>query len=236
MKQTLRIILSLFMIIAILVSMNTPSYAGYGTGALDSVGDGATPKEHQALKMLVDSVASTSSLQAFCIGWTFTFSNSNGSVSVYVPLSQIDKDGGSRTYTFPMTTGWTKEFTGIAGGKSIRDLVSNKTTYDNIIKDGCTVHADARIQKYSYSSGAFTPLNTYADSKSEIDSNFLEFSDTFKTNTKNDYFDLSLTLAPEPIILPIPKVNIAMPLDDSTVLQGTTVTFKGFGTGVHHMG
>ncbi|OPX44231.1 microbial collagenase precursor [Ruminiclostridium hungatei] len=191
-------------------------------------------QEHQALTMLVDSVASNSPIQAFCVGWNFTFRNPSGGVEVYVPLSQIDTDGGGRTYTFPLTTGWTREFTGISGGLSIRDLVSNKSKYDAIIKAGCTVYAEARIRKYSYFNGTYTPLNTYANTKAEIDSNFSEFSDAFKINTKSDYFDLSYQLEPEPV-LPTPVVNMTLPIDGSTVAQGTEVTFKGFGTGVHHI-
>jgi hypothetical protein len=244
-KKSFKKIISLIITIFILLSTNVPIKADIGgggteTGVLQIKTDSASPEEHQALSMTVDSVSSYSSLQAFCIGWTFTFSNSNGSVTVYVPLAQIDTDGGSRTYTLPITTGWTKEFTGIAGGKSIRDLISNKTLYDTIIKAGCSVHADARIRKYSYlpdpsPKGIYTPLNTYANSKTELDSNFSEFSTNFKTNTKADYFDLSMTLDPEPIPVPDPSVMLNLPEDGSTVLQGTTVTLKGFGTGCHHI-
>ncbi len=236
MKKVSFNILSFICILAILLSIPIPSYAGLSSDKLILDTD---ITNHQALKMIVNSVASNSPLQAFCVGWSFTFSNAKGSMEVYVPISQIDTDGGSRTYTFPITPGWTKEFTGISGGKSIRDLVSNKSEFDAIIKAGCTVYADARIRKYSYSpspapKGMFTPLNTYANSKAEIDSNFSEFSDDFKSNTKNDYFDLSLTLLPEPV-MPTPAVNLTLPIDGSTVIQGTEVTFKGFGTGVHHI-
>lgn len=237
MNQTFRKPLCLICIIVIILSINIPIYAGYGEGILEVINDGA---KHQALTMTVSSVASTSSLQAFCVGWTFTFSNSNGSIEVYVPLAPIDTDGGGRTYTFPLTTGWTKPATGIAGARSIRDLVSDKTTFDKIIKAGCTVYADARIEKYSYSpvpapNGKFTPLGVYANIKDEIDDNFSEFSSTFKTNTKRDYFDLNKTMPPEAITLSTPKVTLTLPTNGSTVLKGTTVIFKGFGTGVHHM-
>lgn len=198
MKQPLKKIVSYICIVIIFLGMNIPTFAGFEKQVLQVKGDGATPKEHQALTMDVDSVASNSPLQAFCIGWTFTFSNTSGSLEVYVPLSSVNTSGGSRTYTFPLTTGWTKEYTGIAGGKSIRDLVSDKAKYDKIIKDGCKVHADARIRKYSYSNGKYTPLNVYANKKAEIDSNFSEFTQAFKTNTKDDYFDLELVLLAEP--------------------------------------
>lgn len=200
MKQIFRSTLSLILIMTFLFSIYLPVFAGVGSGILILDKDNTN---HQALKMSVDSVASTSSLQAFCVGWNFTFSNSNGSVSVYVPLSYVDTDGGFREYLFPLTTGWTLDYTGITGGQSIRDLVSNKTQFDNIIKAGCTVTANARVQKYSYSSnpapkGTFTKLSTIANTATEIDSNFSEFSSTFKTNTKTDYYNLTLTLAAEP--------------------------------------
>ncbi len=247
MKQALRKKLSLICIIVALFIIGIPVYAdiggGGGTGVLDIRYDTATPR-HQALTMKVDSVASQSPLQAFCVGWNFTFSNSKGSVEVYVPLSQVDTDGGSRTYTFPMSDGWNIASTGISGAKSIREKVGNKALYDIILKAGCTVHADARIRKYSYSNGIYTPLNTYANTKDEIakfDStgkiiggNFTEFSTNFINNTRNDYFDLTYTLAPEPV-MPTPVVNLTLPINGSTVIQGTEVTFKGFGTGVHHI-
>ncbi len=256
MNTILRKFKYLFLIVVILVSANTSvqGYSGGDTGVLILDID---ITNHQALKMTVDSIPSDSPLQAFCIGWNFTFSNPNVSsvpVSVYVPLSSVNTSGGSRTYTFPLTTGWTREFTGISGGKSIRDLVKNKKDYDKIIKAGCTVHANAKILKFkytdgkpipmgTYSNGTNSPPNVFADSKNEIEyiddngvrrGNFTEFSDTFKANTKNDYYDLSLTLSAEP--LPPPKVILNLPEDGSTVVQGTAVTFKGAGTGCDHIG
>ena len=246
MKKTLKKIISLFMVIGMLFTLNIPFVqAGFGTGVLDIIGDGASPKEHQALTMSVNAVASTSPIQAFCTGWQFEFSNSNGSISIDFDLREVKTNGGSRTYTFPITTGWTKESTGIKGGNSLRDMVSDKATFDRIIKDGCTITANAIIRKYSYSNGKFTALGTYAYTKDEIaeyDSNgkiiggnFTEFSSAFISNTRNDYFDLTLTLKPEPVPIPEPKVNLTLPINNSTVLQGTVVTFKGFGTGVHHI-
>jgi FlaG/FlaF family flagellin (archaellin) len=243
MKRTLRKALSLICIIAIIFSINIPVKADIGGddefGVLQVKGDRATPKEHQALSMTVSAVNSDKAIQAFCEGWTFTFSNDSGSITVYVPLLDVNKRGGTETYTFPLTSGWTLNATGIKDGKkSIRELVSNKTKYDTIIKDGCHVHADAKIQKYSYSNGKYTGLNVYANSRADIDNHFSEFTDKFKTNTKNDYFDLNLTLAaepPDPSIIPEPIVSIYRPLDQIEVEQGTTIVFIGFGKNVHHM-
>ena len=229
MKKTL--ILSLIYVLAIL-SFTIPIFAGVSSDKLVLDTDNT---KHQAFKMQVDSVASDSPLQGFCVGWTFTFTSLDSSMStqIYVPLSEVNTSGGSRTYIFPVTTGWTKEYTGIAGGKSIRDLATYKWTFDQVIKNGCTVHADARIQKYRYSNGSYTPMGVYADSKAEIDSNFSEFTSTFKSNTKSDYFDLNLALDPEPP--PTPVVTLINPEDGITVPQGTTVTFEGTGKGVHHI-
>ena len=91
MMQTLKIFICLSCIIAILFSINMPVQAGLGDEGDDEITileikyDEATPK-HQALSMKVDSVPSDSSLQAFCIGWNFEFSNGRDSISVYVPL------------------------------------------------------------------------------------------------------------------------------------------------------
>lgn len=199
MKDTNSKLLSMICVIFILISTYLPTRAAFEEGILRIKTDTSTPK-HQALTMTVSSIPSDSSLQGFCVGWTFTFTSLDGKMStqIYVPLSEPHFYGGTRSYTFPLTTGWTLEFTGIAGGKSIRDLCSYQWTFDQIIKNGCNIHADASIRKYSYSNGKYTPLNIYAKGKSEIDSNFSEFSYDFKNNTKNDYFDLSLTLAPEP--------------------------------------
>ena len=256
MKKIIVKIICILVITIFLFGFNT-SVQGYGGGDTGMLILDIDITNHQALKMTVDSIPSSSPLQAFCIGWNFTFSNpdvSSTPVSVYVPLSSVNTSGGTRTYTFPLTTGWTREFTGIAGGKSIRDLVSNKRTYDKIIKAGCTVHANAKILKYKYTNGKPTPMGTYsnginsppnvfADFKNDIEytdtkgikhGNFTEFSDTFKENTKSDYFELSLTLSAEP--LPPPDVILNLPEDNSTVIQGTTVTIKGTGTGCHHIG
>ena len=232
MKKAFRRTLSLILALAILFSISIPVYAGYNDGILMIDTDNT---KHQALKMHVDSVASTSPLQAFCTGWNFEFNNSSDSISVSFDIYPVDFNGGSRDYIFPMTTGYTKPTTGIKGGKSIRDMVSDKAAFDRITKSGFTVTANATIQKYSYSKGKFTPLSVYANTSAEIDSEFSEFTAAFKTNTKNDYFDLSLTLASEPPVAPDPKVNLTLPINNSTVLQGTVVTFKGFGTGVHHI-
>lgn len=253
MKKTLSKALSLIIVVVTLLTayISVQASGGGGTGVLEITYDTATPR-HQALTMKVDSVASTSSTQAFCVGWNFTFSNPSVSttpVDVYVPLKEVDKDGGYRTYTFPLTKGWILEYTGISGGQSIRDLVTDKAKYDSIIKAGCTVTANARIQKYSYSpnpapKGTFTSLNTYANTKDEIakyDSqgriiggNFTEFTSSFITNTINDYYELIYTLSPEPM-LPTPAVNITLPINGITVVEGTEVTFKVFGTGCHHI-
>ena len=98
-------VLSCICLLVVLFSFDMHVFAAFNgnsgqTGILKVFSDGATPNEHQALSMTVDSIPSDSPLQAFCIGWNFTFSNSNVSsvpVSVYVPLSSVNTSGGSRT-------------------------------------------------------------------------------------------------------------------------------------------
>lgn len=236
MKLTLRRIISMASAIAIIFSIIIMPVLAAGGGGDTPQGvlsidyDKATPK-HQALTMTVDGVPSGNSPQAFCVGWTFTFKSTAHAdwptVTIYAPLSDIQFTGGSRTYTFPLTNLWTREYTGIAGGKSIRDLTDYQWTYDNIIKDGCTVDADARIRKYSYSNGTYTPLSTYANSPAEIDNNFSEFSSSFKTNTKHDYYPDPLTLTPEPVTDPDPIVELIDPPDQSTYYLGETFNITG---------
>ena len=234
MKNTLKRLLSLVCIV-LLLNMTSVVYSA-SSNVLDLIEDST---KHQALTMKVNSVASTSPLQGFCVGWNFEFSNSKGSISVDIELSEVKTNGGSREYVFPLTSGYTNTATGIKGSKSIRDKVSDKATFDKIIKEGCTITANACIEKYQYSATSnpkFKALGVYANSKSDIDDNFSEFTDAFKTNTKNNYFELVKILKPEPLPDPDPHVEITLPVNGSTVLRGKTVTFKGWGTGVHHVG
>ncbi len=239
MKLIFKKILYIICIVSVILIFSIPvNAAGDPTGVLDVTYDTASPK-HQALTMTVDSVASESPLQAFCMGWNFAFVSldKSKSIYVYVPLAEVNYKGGYRRYTFPLTKGWTLDFTGIAGDRtSIRDLVSDKSKFDLIIKNGCTVTAEARIEKHSYSSstGKYTELGVFSNHKNEVATKFSEFSSTFITNTQSDYYPDPIPLDPEPV-LPTPAVNLTLPIDGTTVIQGTEVTFKGFGTGVHHI-
>lgn len=202
MNKTLKILLSLIIVISLVCSIFLPINADIGGGNTGVLFLDTDNTKHQALKMTVDSVASTSSLQAFCVGWNFNFKSADGTMStnVYVEISpdSLNFYGGTRTYTFPVTTGWTKDYTSITGGKSIRDCATYKYTLDQIMKGSFTVTANARVEKYSHSSGTFTPLGIVANTAEEIDSNFAEFTSTFKTNTKSDYYNLVLSLTAEP--------------------------------------
>ncbi len=239
MKLIFKKISYIICIVSVILIFSIPvNAAGDPTGVLDVTYDTASPK-HQALTMTVDSVASESPLQAFCMGWNFAFVSldKSKSIYVYVPLAEVNYKGGYRRYTFPLTKGWTLDFTGIAGDRtSIRDLVSDKSKFDLIIKNGCTVTAEARIEKHSYSSstGKYTELGVFSNHKNEVATKFSEFSSTFITNTQSDYYPDPIPLDPEPV-LPTPVVNLTLPKNDSTVIQGTEVTFKGFGTGTHHI-
>lgn len=249
MKYTLRKVLTLLIVFSVLFSTSIPIQAADPTGVLLPDTDS---KGFQALKMAVTSVASTAPLQAFCEGWNFTFSLDSESIDVYVPLSVVNKNGGSKTYTFALTSEYSKDTTGIKGAKSIRDLITgstDKATFDRIIKGGATAHANARIQKYSYSvvngKPVFKELGVFADIDNEIaeydnngkliGGNFTEFTSSFISNTKKLYYNLEYTFKPQSVPAPDPKVNLTLPINNSTVLQGTVVTFKGFGTGVHHI-
>lgn len=233
MNERFRLILNFLIIITMIIHFMVPAYAGTGSKALELIDDGA---KHNALTMTVIPVPSTSPLQAFCVGWQFEFSNEKGSIMVSFDLTEVKFTSGKKIFTFALTSGYIGLTSGIKGFKSIRDAVSDKATFDKIVKQGCTVTANAIIRKYSYSNGKMVPTNTYAYSKEDIDKNFDEFTDTFKDNTKNNYFELTEIIPPEAVPDPDPFVAITLPVNGSTVLRGTTVTFKGWGTGVHHIG
>ena len=227
-------LLSVIIISLILFNAITPVFAGTsGSTVLKLSSDGAG---HNALKMTVNPVPSTSPLQAFCVGWQFDFSNSKGSISVSLELSEVKFTSGSKDFTFALTSEYVGLASGIKGFKSIRDAVSDKATFDKIVKQGCTVTANAIIRKYTISNGKMVATNTYAYNKGDIDSNFSEFTDTFKNNTKDNYFELTVPIPPESVPAPDPNVEITLPVNGSTVLRGTVVPFKGWGTGVHHIG
>ena len=227
-------LLSVIIISLILFNAITSVFAGTsGSTVLKLSSDGAG---HNALKMTVNPVPSTSPLQAFCVGWQFDFSNSKGSISVSLELSEVKFTSGSKDFTFALTSEYVGLTSGIKGFKSIRDAVSDKATFDKIVKQGCTVTANAIIRKYTISNGKMVATNTYAYNKGDIDSNFSEFTDTFKNNTKDNYFELTVPIPPESVPAPDPNVEITLPVNGSTVLRGTVVPFKGWGTGVHHIG
>lgn len=210
-----------------------PVYAAPGGKALNLLDD---KSGHNALSMTVNPVPSTSPLQAFCVGWQFEFSNEKGSISVSLDLKEVKFTSGSKDFVFALTSDYIGLTSGIKDFKSIRDAISDKSTFDKIVKQGCTVTANAIIRKYSYTNGRMVPTSTYAYSKEDINNNFSEFTIDFKNNTKNNYFELTVLIPPEKVPDPEPHVEITQPVNGLTVLRGKTVTFKGWGTGVHHIG
>lgn len=235
MKKLVNRVVSVIFILSISLFNVLPTYAGTISNVIKNIDDGLG---HQAFQMSVDSVASTSSVQAFCVGWTFEFTSIDKTMStkVYVQLDNIDTDGGSRIYTMPISPDWSGN-SDIIGGVSIYDKATYQWTLSQIMKSGCTVVANARIEKYSYSSSTGPiPLGMFANNPTELQNNFGEFSPAFLSNTTSDYFNWIGSLAPETIKLPNPSVILNLPTNGSTVVQGSTVTFSGTGTGVHHIG
>ena len=233
MNKRFRLILNFLIIITMIFNFLVPVYAAPGGKALKLIDD---KSGHNALYMTVTPVPSTSPLQAFCVGWQFEFSNEKGSISVSLDLLEVKTTSGSKDFTFALTSEYIGLTSGIKGFKSIRDAVSDKATFDKIVKQGCTVTANAIIRKYSYTNGKLVPTSTYAYSREDIDDNFGEFTDNFKDNTKDNYFELTVPIPPEKVPAPEPHVEITQPQNGLTVLRGKTVTFKGWGTGVHHIG
>ena len=233
MNKKCKFLLNFLIIITMIFNFLVPVYAGTVSNVLKLTDDKAG---HNALEMTVTPVPSTSPLQAFCVGWQFKFSNEKGSISVSLDLLEVKTTSGSKDFKFALTSEYIGLTSGIKGFKSIRDAVSDKATFDKIVKQGCTVTANAIIRKYSYTNGKLVPTSTYAYSREDIDDNFGEFTDNFKDNTKDNYFELTVPIPPEKVPAPEPHVEITQPQNGLTVLRGKTVTFKGWGTGVHHIG
>lgn len=147
----------------------------------------------------------------------------------------------------------------VVQGKSIEQLVkeqapSESNKYSKIIgkEVGSNFIFNARIQKYTYNTATKQySANGVAIKKGDIcklpegmpgyfadaltTTDWKDFSDNFKRNVRDNYYGLIVPFEAEPVPPPTPQVNLTMPVNEATVIKGTTVTFKGFGTGVHHI-
>ncbi len=147
----------------------------------------------------------------------------------------------------------------VVRGKSIEQMIREQSpadvnNYKRIITKevGSDFIFNARIQQYTFNS----VTNTYSAKDVFLKKGgvckvpegtqgyFLDdltqpewstFTPTFKDNVRNNYYGLIQPFEAEPVPLPTPHVNLTMPINESTVYKGTTVTFNGFGTGVHHI-
>ena len=239
-------IISIILCISTLISTQFV-YGADGTGGsiLNTFED---TNKFKALTFTVDPVSSTSSIQAFAVGWNVKVLDASGKAFAEVYLATPPQfDDTKKIYYLPLSKGFTHaSLSNETVSVSIESMLSSDkvTGYKSIVTRavGSTFLVDAHIQKYTYDPSRtpkYLPVSptVTADNMTEINTSFSEFSTAFKSNLPGNYFDLSKTFtAPEPVLLPTPKVNLTMPIDGSTVLQGTTVTFKGFGTGVHHIG
>ncbi len=187
--------------------------ASTGDTILDPIVDDT--KEHNALQWTVQGVSSTQPLQAFVVGWYLTFTSDSKEITVYVPRDMSYWGSNSQTNTFPLTDEWksiSNPSNGIGGGNnSIKDFISdaNKPYYESIITNpaGCQIEANAYIQKYTYNGSRpagqqylpadYNDPTNFARTRAEIDSNFSEFTPTFRQNTKDDYFEIKFALPPE---------------------------------------
>lgn len=197
----------------------------------------------QALTFTVDSVSSTTSIQAFAVGWNIRILNTDGTTFASVRLDTAPVFNGSkRKYYLPLSEGYSHT---ASTGEIVSDSIESRISTDKVDEYKAIVrHAvgskflvDAHIQKYTYSSSRtpqYLPVspNVYADNMSDINSYFSEFSSEFKNNLPNNYFDLSKTFKAEP---PDIKVNIYLPDNGTTIFQGESITFQGYGTNVDHL-
>ena len=246
-KHKFKQLLSIFICICFIFSIFQISYAdnGMGGGILGTYKD---TKNFQALTFTVNPVNSTSPTQAFAVGWTVKILDESGNVFDEVYLATPPQfSGASRKYYLPLSKGFSYK---AAGNEVISGSIESKISADKVNRYrqivsgsvGSTFLVDAHIQKYTYnalSNPKYLPASPacYADNMDQINSDFKEFSDSFKNNLPGNYFDLRKTFtAPEPVTLPDPHVEITLPANGSTVLRGTVVPFKGWGTGCHHIG
>ncbi|HEX2926281.1 MAG TPA: PKD domain-containing protein, partial [Ruminiclostridium sp.] len=208
MRNIIKSIINVVCIVIILMNSIMLVFASGGGGGNDDDNDGNIlniaydTDKRQSFSMVTDSVSSNSSQQGFCVGWTFEFSSIDGNTStkIYVPIKNPDTNGGTHTYIMPLSNGWKGDSSNIDGGSSIFSLTTYQYTYSLLIKQGCKVTANARIEKFSYNSytGKYTSMGVYADNPAELKKVFSGFSDDFITNTIKDYFNWSNTLDPEP--------------------------------------
>ena len=223
------------------------SFAGndVGEGILDTFKDS---NNFQALTFTVNPVGTSSSIQAFAIGWNVKILDENGEVFDEVYLETPPRfSGASRKYYLPLSKGFTyaPKANEVVSASIESKISSGKVSrYRQIVEGatGSTFLIDARIQKYTYNASRnpkYLPASpaTYADNMDDIKAYFNEFSSVFKDNLPGTYFDLSKTFpSPEPKTLADPYVQLVLPQNGITVLRGTVVTFKGWGTGCHHIG
>ena len=225
-------------------------YAGGGeNNVLIPKSDG---KQHQALQWTVQGISSSAPKQAFVIAWNIRFETPDGKhVTINVPRAMTSWDSQPRTYTYPLTDGWKgTAASGMLGGNSVEDFVTDeyKAYYRKIIEDpnGCDITANAEIQKYWYDKtktgrAAYTAISTAEDpyavaaSPEELLNYFKEYTPSYLSNTASQYFNIRFHIPQNKPELPKPAVKLILPINGSTVLQGTTVVFKGTGTGVHHV-
>lgn len=246
--------ISIFLILVILLSgLIYPCFNLYADG-----GDGTVlipisdSQKHQALQWTVQGISSTAPKQAFVIAWNIRFETPDGKhVTINVPRAMTSWDSQPRTYTYPLTDEWKgTAASGMLGGNSVEDFVTDeyKAYYRKIIEDpgGCDITANAEIQKYWYDKtktgrAAYTPISTAEDpysisaSAEELLDYFKEYTSSYLSNTTSQYFNIRFHIPQNKPELPKPAVKLILPIDGSTVLQGTTVVFKGTGTGVHHI-
>ncbi len=246
-------IISFFLLLAIFLGLIYPYGNIYaGSGDDDVLVPKSDNQQHQALQWTVQGISSTLPKQAFVIAWNIRFETPDGKhVTINVPRAMTSWDSQPRTYIFPLTDEWKgTAASGMLGGNSIEDFVTDayKSYYRKIIEDpnGCDITANAEIQKYWYDKtktgrAAYTPISTSEDphaiasSAEELLDYFKEYSDSYLSNTVSQYFNIMFHIPQNKPELPKPEVKLILPVNNSTVLQGTTVVFKGTGTGVHHI-
>lgn len=247
MKNLIKYLLNIFISFTLILCTILPIFAGDNPGGKGILGEDIDTNGYRALTFTVDPVDATSPTQAFAIGWHVKIKDKSGNdfTEVYLPTPP-QFNGKQRKYYLPLS----KEYrhtasTGEVVSPSIESQLNSTIVgeYQDIVRNpaGTEFFVDARIQKYAYNPSReqkYLPVSpaVYADNMDQINTDFSEFSSAFKNNLPGNYFDLSKHFPPEPPkIIPDPEVTLNLPVDKSTVVQGTTVTFQGTGINCHHI-
>lgn len=211
--------ISVLLIIAIIFSMFITVQSDFAiddetkeekkTGVIRIVWDKSEPKAHQALKWSVGHKPSSAPIQAAIIGWNIIIGwdkeieeKESGGIEVFIPTPP-KHEAVDKTYEMPILNAYAGTNASAIRLSSVENYISSgdKDKFYELIEKGCTIKVDARIQKFKHSNGKYTPVKpeVFANSKTDIDKYFSEFTEKYKNITKSNDFDMFIDLDGEDV-------------------------------------